>query len=229
MFPIPRGALVVSCQARSDNPLHGPLHMAAMARAAGEGGAGGIRANDVDDLRAIRAATRLPLIGILKRFDERFPVAITPDLASALAVVEAGADVVALDGTVRPRDGEPIMELIPLVRARTGKPVMADVATLEEGLRAASLGADAVATTLSGYTEGTAAPPNAGPDLDLVAALVAALPVPVIAEGRFRTPEEVRQAFRLGAHAVVVGTAITNPREITRRFAAASLPFRGGR
>jgi putative N-acetylmannosamine-6-phosphate epimerase len=219
-FPIPRGSLVVSCQARPDNPLHGPVHMAAMARAAEEGGAGGIRANGTDDVRAIRAATRLPLLGILKRFDDRFPVAITPDLASALAVAEAGADAVALDATGRARDGEPVAELIPLVRARTGRPVMADVATLEEGLRAAFLGADAVATTLSGYTEETATPPGAGPDLDLVVALVAALRVPVIAEGRFRAPEEVREAFRLGAHAVVVGTAITNPREITRRFAA---------
>ena len=93
MFPIPGGALVVSCQARPDNPLHGPVHMAAMARAAEQGGAGGIRAN--------RAATRLPLIGILKRFDPRFPVAITPDLASALAVAEAGADAIALDATAR--------------------------------------------------------------------------------------------------------------------------------
>jgi N-acylglucosamine-6-phosphate 2-epimerase len=220
MFPIPGGALVVSCQARPDNPLHGPVHMAAMARAAEQGGAGGIRANGVADIRAIRAATRLPLIGILKRFDPRFPVAITPDLASAFAVAEAGADAIALDATARPRDGEPVEELIPLVRARTGRPVMADVATLEEGLRAVSLGADAVATTLSGYTDETAAPPGAGPDLDLVAALVAALRVPVVAEGPFWTSQAVRAAFELGAYAVVVGTAITNPREITKRFAA---------
>lgn len=92
---------MVSCQARPDNPLHGPVHMAAMARAAEQGGAGGIRANGVADIRAIRAATRLPLIGILKRFDPRFPVAITPDLASALAVAEAGADAIALDATAR--------------------------------------------------------------------------------------------------------------------------------
>jgi N-acylglucosamine-6-phosphate 2-epimerase len=222
IFPIPQGALVVSCQARADNPLHGPAHMAAMARAAAEGGAGGIRANGVADLRAIRAATALPLLGILKRFDPRFPVAITPDLASALAVAEAGADAVALDATARPRDGEPLAELIPLVRARTGKPVMADVATLEEGRRAAALGADAVATTLSGYTDETADPAGAEPDLDLVAALASALAVPVMAEGRFWTPEAVREAFKRGAHAVVVGTAITNPREITRRFAAAA-------
>jgi putative N-acetylmannosamine-6-phosphate epimerase len=219
-FPIPRGGFVVSCQARPDNPLHGPVFMAAMAMAAEEGGAHGIRANGIADIAAIRAVTRLPLIGILKRFEEAYPVSITPDLASALAVIGAGADIVALDATARPRNGEALGDLLPLVRARTGKPVMADVATLAEARQAAALGADAVATTLCGYTQETAARPGEGPDLELVSALVEALSVPVVAEGRFTTPEQVREAFRRGAHAVVVGTAITNPREIVRRFVA---------
>lgn len=217
-FPIPPGAFVVSCQARPDNPLHGPVFMAAMAKAAEAGGARGIRANGIADIAAIRAVTKLPIVGLLKRFEPEFPVAITPDLASALAVATAGADIIALDATARPRNGERLDDLIPLVRGRTGKPVMADVATLAEAERAAALGADAVATTLSGYTHETAARLGEGPDLDLVAALVAALSVPVVAEGRFETPAQVREAFRRGAHAVVVGTAITNPREMTRRF-----------
>lgn len=219
-FPISKGALVVSCQARADNPLHGPHHMAAMARAAEQGGAGGIRANGAEDVAAIRAVTRLPLIGLLKRFDEAFPVYITPDLASAIAIAEAGADAVAVDATRRPRRGERIQDLIPLIRERTGCPVMADVATLEEGIEAVRLGAAAVATTLSGYTDETSPKAQGGPDFALVEALARAVRVPVIAEGRIQTPDEVREALRRGAHAVVVGTAITNPREITRRFVA---------
>ena len=212
---------MVSCQARPDNPLHGPGHMAAMARAAEQGGAAGLRANGVDDITAIRAATGLPVIGIAKRFDEGFPVYITPDLASALAIAAAGARAIAVDATARPRRGEPIERLLPLIRSRTGLPVMADIATLDEGERAAALGADAVATTLSGYTDETAHLRERGPDLDLVSALAQRLDIPVIAEGRFETPDQVREALDRGAHAVVVGTAITNPREITRRFVQA--------
>ena len=135
-FPIPRGALVVSCQARPDNPLHGPVHMAAMARAAGEGGAGGIRANGVDDIRAIRAATPLPLIGILKRFDDRFPVAITPDLASALAVAEArGVSEVEVAYVFLERPQDPVTTLLDREEIEAGK---ARVVTAVERTQASS-------------------------------------------------------------------------------------------
>ncbi len=210
------GSLVVSCQARADNPLHGALHMAAMAQAAEQGGARSIRANGPVDVAAIRAITALPLIGLNKRWDAGFPVYITPDFASARAVAEAGADIVALDATARQRRGENVAALIGRIHDELGKLVLADVATLTEGLAAQAVGADYVATTLSGNTGDD--PPPPGPDLDLVAALVRQCRVPVIAEGRYDTPERVAQAFALGAHAVVVGTAITNPREITRRF-----------
>ena len=100
---IPRGALVVSCQARADNPLHGSSYMAAMARAAAQGGAGGIRANGPGDIAAIRAVLDLPIIGLFKRDDPGFAVSITPDFAAAEAVVAAGADIVAIDATGRPR------------------------------------------------------------------------------------------------------------------------------
>jgi putative N-acetylmannosamine-6-phosphate epimerase/N-acetylglucosamine kinase-like BadF-type ATPase len=216
-FPIARGAFVVSCQAREDNPLHGASFMAAMARAAAAGGAAAIRAEGVADIAAIRAAVDLPLIGLIKRWDADFPVYITPDLASARAAIDAGADIVAIDATDRPRRGETLEVLIPAIRA-LGARVLADVATEAEGLRAAALGADAVATTLSGYTD--AAPAGPGPDLDLLSALLRRLDVPVLAEGRFTTPAEVAEALARGAHAVVVGTAITNPREIVRRFVA---------
>ncbi len=215
-FIIEAGSLVVSCQAREDNPLHGPSHMAAMAQAAEQGGARGIRADGPVDVAAIRAITGLPLIGLNKRWEEGFPVYITPDFASAREVAEAGADIIAIDATARPRKGENVAALIGRIQDELGKLVMADISTIAEGMAAAACGADFVASTLSGYTD--AAPAGDGPDLDLVAELVARCKCPVIAEGRYDTPERVARAFALGAHAVVVGTAITNPREITRRF-----------
>ncbi len=208
-------SLIVSCQARADNPLYGPQFMAAMALAAEQGGAKAIRANGVEDVRAIRAVTTLPIIGINKRWMEGYEVYITPDFASAQAVAEAGADVIGLDATMRLRPQESLDELITRIHG-LGKPVFADVSTLEEGLAAAELGVDIVATTLAGYTPYSSK--TEGPDFELLRQLIEALDVPIVAEGRFWTPEAVAQAFDLGASAVVVGTAITNPREITRRF-----------
>jgi N-acylglucosamine-6-phosphate 2-epimerase len=226
-MPIPKGALVVSCQARADNPLHGPVYMSAMAQAAQAGGARGIRANGADDVAAIRTVTALPIIGIAKVWDERFPVYITPSFDHAAQIVRAGADIVGLDATARPRDGEPVERLIGRIRRELRKEVFADIATLEEGRAAHAHGATYVATTLAGYTEDTASRKLDGPDLELLSALVDALPVPVVAEGRFDTPELVAEALRRGAHAVVVGTSITNPREITKKFARAAEAWAG--
>ena len=214
--------LIVSCQARADNPLHGPRFMGAMALAARDGGAVGIRANGPEDIAAVRAAG-LPVIGIHKVFSDDYPVYITPDFAAAEAIVAAGAEVVALDCTPRPRDGESPAVLVRRIREELGAEVFADISTLDEGLAAADWGATYVATTLSGYTEATR-PKPAGPDLALLEGLARRLSVPVIAEGRFNTPALVRQGFEAGAHAVVVGTMITNPREITRMFIAEGVP-----
>src|SRR5690349_6464313 len=114
---IPKGALVVSCQARADNPLHGPVHMSAMAQAAGAGGAKGIRANGTEDVAAIRAVSGLPIIGIAKVWDDRFPVYITPGFRQAAEIARAGADIIGLDATPRPRDGEPVERLMSRIRA----------------------------------------------------------------------------------------------------------------
>lgn len=216
---IPRGALIVSCQARADNPLHGASFMGAMALAAAQGGAGALRVNGPDDVRAAVPAG-LPIIGINKIFSADFPVYITPSLAAAAELAEAGADIVALDCTDRPRDGDPSSEIIRRLRDELGIMAFADIATLEEGLAAEQMGAAYVASTLSGYTDGSRRASDA-PDLDLIEALARRCSVPVIAEGRFNTPALARAAIDAGAHAVVVGTMITNPREITRAFAAA--------
>ncbi len=213
-----RGGLVVSCQALEDEPLHGAHIMAAMARAALQGGAVGIRANGPADIAAIRAAVDLPLIGLYKENIPGSPVYITPTLRHALAVAEAGADIIALDATLRPHPQNlDAAGLVRQVKTAAGKPVLADVATYAEGVAAWQAGADAVSTTLSGYTPES--PLQEDPDFALLARLVAALPIPVIAEGRITTPDQAAQALELGAFAVVVGGAITRPQWITRQFA----------
>jgi N-acylglucosamine-6-phosphate 2-epimerase len=215
-FPFLAGTLVVSCQAQTSNPLHGPGPMALMARAAVAGGAGGIRANGPADIAAIRAAISQPIIGINKQGDPS-RVFITPTFAAAAAVVRAGADLVAIDGTSRPRpDGRTLADHILAIHEELGVPVMADVDSAEAGLRARDAGADAIATTLSGYTAGVPTPDE--PDLALVVTLAQQVDRPVVAEGRYWTAEAVRAAFEAGATAVVVGTAITNPAAITERL-----------
>ena len=144
---------------------------------------------------------------------------LTPPLESAAAVAAAGADLIALDATAQSRPEGSAASFIQRVKEAVGLPVFADIATLEEGVAAATAGADYLSTTMAGYTPTTVK--TAGPDLDLLGKLAAAVEVPVVAEGRFWTVEQVEQAFALGAHAVVIGTAITNPREITRRFLGA--------
>lgn len=213
-----RGGLIVSCQALPHEPLHGAEIMARMATAAWQGGAVGIRANTPADIRAIRAAVPLPLIGLYKAGDAE--VYITPTLEHARAVVEAGADIAALDATARPRpDGRTLPEVIAALHAEFGIPVMADVSTVEEGAAAVRAGADLVSTTLSGYTPYS--PQSAAPDLALIAALARCVAAPVIAEGRISTPEMARAALEAGAFAVVVGAAITRPQWITAQFVAA--------
>lgn len=214
-----RGALIVSCQAREDNPLHGPMFMAAMALAARDGGARAIRANGPEDVRAVKPAG-LPVIGIHKVFADDMPVYITPTIAAADELAAAGADIIALDCTPRPRRGDDPASIIAHIRDRLGLETFADISTLDEGIAAAAMGATYVSTTLSGYTSYTEPKPP-DPDLDLIRALAARIQAPIIAEGRFNTPELARAAIDAGAYAVVVGTMITNPREITKSFAAA--------
>ncbi|MGW8887548.1 N-acetylmannosamine-6-phosphate 2-epimerase [Streptomyces sp. NPDC055749] len=211
------GALIVSCQALPGEALHGAEVMARMARAAVAGGAAAVRVNSPEDVAAVRKAVSVPIIGLWKDGDEG--VYITPTLDHARQIAEAGADLVALDATARPRpDGLPLAETIAALH-RLGIGVLADVSTHQEGLAAAAAGADAVATTLSGYTPHSAR--LEGPDFALMTSLARALHVPLIAEGRIGTPEEAARALGRGAHAVVVGGAITRPTSITERFAAA--------
>lgn len=212
-----RGGLIVSCQALEHEPLYGSAIMSRMAVAAHEGGAVGIRANTPDDIRSIRAAVDLPIIGLWKRDYPDSAVYITPTLREIEAVMDAGADIVAIDATARPRPhGDSLATHVAHVRRSSDALLMADVSTLEEGLEAERLGFDVVSTTLSGYTPYS--PQLAGPDFELVGALASRLSIPVVAEGRIQSPEQAARCLASGAFAVVVGGAITRPQAITRRF-----------
>ncbi|MEU5838904.1 N-acetylmannosamine-6-phosphate 2-epimerase [Streptomyces diacarni] len=209
-----KGRLIVSCQAPPGDPMRETGTLVRLAHSAAAGGAAGIRVNEPEVVAAVTAAVSLPVIGLWKDGDTG--VYITPTVRHAVAVADAGAHVVAADATDRPRpDGSTFAQLVTAVH-QAGALVMADVSTFEEGVTAARDGADLVSSTLSGYVPGT--PRQAGPDLRLVAALAEALDVPVVAEGRINTPDEAAEALALGAHSVVVGTAITAPTALTGRF-----------
>lgn len=210
--------LIVSCQALEDEPLHGGDTMAKMATAAVEAGAIAIRTNGVHDIRAIKQTVDVPVIGLIKRDIPGSEVFITPTMDEVEAIIDAGADIVALD--VTDREGR-LEQVVPLIEYAHSKNVlvMADVSTFAEGVAAAERGVDYVGTTLSGYTPYS--PQLEGPDFELIQQLSAALTIPVIAEGRIWSPDEAAKALELGATYVVVGSAITRPQLIAARYAKA--------
>jgi N-acylglucosamine-6-phosphate 2-epimerase len=216
-----RGRLIVSCQASEGDPLDDLDTLTRIATSVLRGGAGGLRAEGVARIAAFRAITQLPIIGIIKTYDANGDVYITPDFRSANAVSDAGADIIALDCTARRLTAaEPWPELVPRIHAELNRPVLADIATLEDALAAERAGADAVATTLYGYTAETANQRNVS--WPLVQAIIARLTIPVLVEGHITDPQEARTALDLGATAVVVGSAITRPETITARFVQAT-------
>ena len=202
--------LIVSCQALPNEPLHSSFIMGRMALAAKEGGAIGIRANTIADIQAIKAEVDLPIIGIIKQdYDNMIPY-ITPTMKEVDALVIEGIDVVALDATIN-QDENFLKEVI--VKYPSQK-FMADISTVEEGLRAEKLGFHFVGTTLIGYTEQSKGMNN----FQVLSTLIENCKVPVIAEGNFDTPEKARKALEMGAYSVVVGGAITRPQLITKKF-----------
>lgn len=209
-----KGKLIVSCQAYMGEPMRHPETMAQMARAAELGGAAAIRCQGLSDIAAIKGRVEIPVLGLWKEGHEG--VYITPTLRHARACIAAGADVVALDATGRPRpDGRTFEETVEALRGETL--VMADCACMDDVRRAVAAGVDIISTTLAGYTDDR--PKTDGPDLEFVREAVAeAGGIPVFCEGRVHTPAQAREAMEAGAFAVVVGTAITHPTSITGWF-----------
>lgn len=202
--------LVVSCQALEDEPLHSPLIMSKMALAAKQGGAVAIRANSVEDIKAIKQEVDLPIIGIIKQcYPNQVPY-ITPTLKEVQALVEVGVEVLALDGTF----DQDIKFLTSLKELYPQQKFMADISTVEEGMRAEQLGFDYIGTTLVGYTKQSEDKTN----FEVLEGLIKTCQKPIIAEGNFDTPGKARKAMEMGAYAVVVGGAITRPQLITKGF-----------
>jgi putative N-acetylmannosamine-6-phosphate epimerase len=192
-----------------------------MATSVLRGGAAGLRAEGAKCVRAFRAITHLPIIGMVKAKDSKGEVYITPTFAAAQSVSSAGSDVIAVDCTHRRLvEAESWPDLVRRIQRELRRPVLADIATVEDGLAAQEAGADAVATTLYGYTDETAGMRSFS--WSLLEVLVERLKVPVIAEGHINEPADVRRALDMGAHAVLVGSAITRPQSITMRFVAAT-------
>ncbi|MGQ4527650.1 N-acetylmannosamine-6-phosphate 2-epimerase [Dermabacteraceae bacterium P13136] len=211
-----KDTLIVSCQAYPGEPMRDPRTMAQVAAAVEVGGASAVRAQGLEDIRQVKAAVKVPVIGIWK--DGKEGVFITPTFEHCKAVLEAGADILALDGTLRERpDGLTFAETVRRVREISDAAIMADCDSVDSALAAAETGADIIGTTLAGYTG--AREKTVGPDLELLTTLVEKLPGrAVVAEGRIHTPVQARAAADTGAFAVVVGTGITHPTSITGWF-----------
>ena len=215
-----RGGLIVSCQVQHDDPTYSEDFVVKMAKAAKWGGAVGLRANSPEQIRAIKKEVDLPVIGLWKIWHDNTDVFITPTLEAAQAVWDAGAEIIALDCTDQiTSEGRPAYELLPIIKkAIPEAAIFADVSTYEEAIRAVELGADIVGPTLYGYTEDTKHIEQ--PDLRDFARMCRDLKdkAYVIMEGHLYTPEDAMKCIFLGAHSVVVGSAITRPHLITKRF-----------
>ena len=213
-----RGGLIVSCQAAANSPLAKPEIIRAFAETAEQNGAVGVRIDSPEHICAVKQGVKIPVLGIYKIVSDASKVYITPTFNAAQKISDAGADMIAIDATLRPRTGgETLEDLVRQFRDQLQKPLTADVATFEEGMQAAEvLGFDAVFTTLSGYTKDTKH--IVEPDFDLVEKLAARVSVPVVCEGRLSSASDVKRAFDCGAFAVVVGSAITGIEHLVQNF-----------
>lgn len=217
-----KGIVVVSVQAMPSEPLYAESCMTAMMKSVVNGGAGALRVAGVRDVKIAKNLFTLPVIGLTKPNvipkNYKEIVYITPTVKDVIDLVQAGADIIATDATQRPRpNGEKLADLFKYIHINN-RIAMADISTLEEGIKAKEAGADILSTTLAGYTLESVNSPSKEPDFELLKQLVETTKMPVVLEGRIWEPEQVNKAFELGAHCVVIGSAITRPQLITKRF-----------
>ncbi|WP_196598716.1 N-acetylmannosamine-6-phosphate 2-epimerase [Pectinatus frisingensis] len=214
-----KGKLIVSCQALPDEPLHSSFIMGRMANAAKMGGAAAIRAQSTADIIEIKKVTGLPVIGLIKKKYADSEIYITPTLLEVNDLLSSGCEIIALDMTNRIRPGHiDIQILLDHIHAAS-KLILADISTYDEGMAAQALGVDAISTTMSGYTQYSRQ--LSGPDIELIEELSANASIPVFAEGKINTPDDIKKVMAAGAFAPIVGSAITRPQLITAKFTAA--------
>lgn len=219
-----RHKLIVSCQALPDEPLHSDFIMARMAVAAKEGGASGIRANSVVDIAAIQKAVDLPIIGIIKRDYEGADVYITATMKEVDELMTVRPNIIAIDATTSTRpNGESLKEFFQKAKEKYPNQLwMADCSTIDEMLTADQLGFDFIGTTLVGYTKQSQGDKIESNDFEIIRKALSKLSHPLIAEGNIDTPDKVHRVLELGAYSVVVGSAITRPQLITKKFVEAT-------
>jgi N-acylglucosamine-6-phosphate 2-epimerase len=213
-----KGGLIVSCQALDNEPLYSPYIMSRMAYAAKLGGAYGIRANSPEDIIKIKETVDLPIIGLYKKNFHDSEVYITPTEECVDALMESKPDIIAIDATNRLRPYGLTLDMF-FMKIRNKYPdmlFMGDCSCIEDGIHAEELGFDLVGTTLCGYTNETK--DTELPNISLMKQMASTVKIPVIAEGGIWSPEQLKAAIDSGVHAAVVGTAITRPMEITKRF-----------
>ena len=215
-----KNKVVVSSQAMPGEPFYDECCMIAMMKSVVIGGAGALRVAGARDVRNAKKLFDVPVIGLTKpdKLPEnwRSVVYITPTLKEVRELIDSGADVIAFDGTSRDRGGCTLEEIIDEIHSKN-RLAMADISTFGEGLNCEKLGADIISTTLAGYTDESGIAGET-PDFELLEKLVKTVKKPVILEGRIWSPDEVKKAFKLGAYSVVIGSAITRPHLVTKRF-----------
>ena len=218
-----KGELIVSCQALEDEPLHSSFIMGRMAKAAYEGGAKGIRANSVSDIKEIKSIVPLPVIGIIKKQYPGTEVYITPSMNEIDALHEIGVEIIALDATDQSRPNHKSLESFynEIRKKYPDQRLMADCSTFEEAVRADRLGFDFIGTTMVGYTKQSSNLKIDENDFEILRTILSKVKHPVIAEGNINTPEKLKRVLELGAFCAVVGSAITRPQLITKSFADA--------
>lgn len=212
--------LIVSCQALEDEPLHSSFIMGRMALAAKQGGAKGIRANTVEDIREIRKNVDLPIIGIIKRDYEDSEIYITPTMREIDELAEVEPEIIALDATFSKRPfGESLSDFYAKIRIKyPNQLLMADCSTMDEIIFADKLGFDYIGTTLVGYTEQSRDIKIEADDFAFISEALDKVNAKLIAEGNINTPQKLKRVMELGVYSTVVGSAITRPQLITKSF-----------
>ena len=214
--------LIASVQASEKSPVDSPETLARMARASVKEGVRLLRLEGIKNVRVIKPEAKIPVIGLLKRKYPGSDVYITPTIQDAESMIDLGCEIIAFDATLRARPhNQTLASIIDRVKSRKVL-TMADCDSLESAIEAEKLGVDIIGTTLAGYTEARAL--TSGPDLDLLREIVAAVKIPVLAEGRFSQRWEVEAALRIGAKGVVVGGAINDPVKQTKAMLPTTRP-----